>query len=365
MKNNYIKLFANCIVTKGASRSIVCDLQRTKFIFIPNSLADLFAENQAVNLTEVYSLIDDEDLIIFMEYIELLEVNELIFYCSEKELNQFPLLSMEWDYPATISNIIIDASKNSNHNYEKIINYLPSVNCRYIQIRFYDEVTIETLKKILVEVNNSFVQAIEFIVKDNPVFLSHEIILEFVNANKKIRSFTIHSSSQNKLIQNENYGFGVVFQIKQTINSSNHCGIINNNYFSINIESFTESQHHNSCLNRKISIDTKGNIKNCPSMNDSFGNIENTSLEEAVNHPNFKKYWDITKDQIDVCKDCEFRHICTDCRAFIEEPDNKYSNPLKCGYSPYTNEWEEWSTNPLKQKAITYYGMQELVQKDA
>ena len=49
----------------------------------------------------------------------------------------------------------------------------------------------------------------------------------------------------------------------------------------------------------------------------------------------------------------------------IEDPNNIYSKPLKCGYSPYTNQWEEWSTNPLKQQAIEFYGMQELVKKDA
>jgi hypothetical protein len=38
-----------------------------------------------------------------------------------------------------------------------------------------------------------------------------------------------------------------------------------------------------------------------------------------------------------------------------------YSKPLKCGYNPYTCEWEEWSTNPLKQKAIDYYGMREVL----
>ena len=65
-------------------------------------------------------------------------------------------------------------------------------------------------------------------------------------------------------------------------------------------------------------------------MSQSFGNIKDTTLEEALCHPDFKKYWNITKDQIEVCKDCEFRHICTDCRAYIEEPDNQYSKPLKC-----------------------------------
>ncbi len=99
-------------------------------------------------------------------------------------------------------------------------------------------------------------------------------------------------------------------------------------------------------------------------MSQSFGNIKNTNLEEALKHKDFKKYWNLTKGHIEVCKDCEFRYICTDCRAFTEQiyfdkNQRDISKPLKCGYNPYTTEWEEWSTNPLKQKAIQYYGIQE------
>lgn len=95
-------------------------------------------------------------------------------------------------------------------------------------------------------------------------------------------------------------------------------------------------------------------------MTESFGNIRDTTLKQAIEKPGFKKYWNITKDQISVCKDCEFRHICTDCRAYLEDPEDSFSKPLKCGYNPYTCEWEEWSLNPLKQKAIAYYGLLDL-----
>ena len=165
---------------------------------------------------------------------------------------------------------------------------------------------------------------------------------------------TLHISPQ---------GMGHIFFTKEIITSASHCGIISPDYFSIHIKTFTEAQLHNTCLNRKIAIDVDGNIKNCPSMPHSYGNIKDTTLKEALEHPDFKKYWYIHKDQIEVCKDCEFRYICTDCRAYLEDPDNLYSKPLKCGYNPYTCEWEEWSTNPLKQKAIEHYGMQELVEK--
>jgi SPASM domain peptide maturase of grasp-with-spasm system len=111
-------------------------------------------------------------------------------------------------------------------------------------------------------------------------------------------------------------------------------------YFTLNITSFTEAQKYNSCLNQKIAIDEEGMIKNCPSMKNSFGNIQNTTLQKAMKHQDFKKLWHINKNQIAICKDCEFRYICTDCRAFITEPDNLYSKPFKCTYNPYTTNWE-------------------------
>jgi SPASM domain peptide maturase of grasp-with-spasm system len=129
-----------------------------------------------------------------------------------------------------------------------------------------------------------------------------------------------------------------VFITQNSILNQNSCGIISSKYFSTNLQHFTEAQKHNTCLNRKISIDVNGEIKNCPSMAKSFGNIKDTTLAEAIEKPGFKDLWEINKDKVHVCKDCEFRYICTDCRAYLENPEDIYSKPLKCGYNPYTAE---------------------------
>jgi SPASM domain peptide maturase of grasp-with-spasm system len=92
-------------------------------------------------------------------------------------------------------------------------------------------------------------------------------------------------------------------------------------------------------------------------MKKSFGNVKDTKLEDAILKKNFKELWNITKNDIKVCKDCEFRHMCTDCRAYIEDPKDRHSKPLKCGYDPYKCEWEDWSVNPHKQKVIKYFGV--------
>jgi len=76
-------------------------------------------------------------------------------------------------------------------------------------------------------------------------------------------------------------------------------------------------------------------------MEQSFGNIKDITLEEALNKPGFKDLWGIRKDDIDVCKDCEFRYMCTDCRCIIKNPDDIYSQPAKCGYNPYIAKWSK------------------------
>lgn len=90
-------------------------------------------------------------------------------------------------------------------------------------------------------------------------------------------------------------------------------------------------------------------------MKRSYGHIDDTSLLQVVNQPDFQKLFHIKKEEILVCKDCEFRNICTDCRAYLEDHNNLYSKPLKCGYDPYTGEWHEWNLNPLRSKAMEFY----------
>jgi radical SAM protein with 4Fe4S-binding SPASM domain len=75
-------------------------------------------------------------------------------------------------------------------------------------------------------------------------------------------------------------------------------------------------------------------------MNLSFDNIKKEPLSVAISNKDFSALWYVNKDQIDICKDCEFRYVCTDCRVYIENHNNKkLSKPSKCKYNPYTATW--------------------------
>jgi SPASM domain peptide maturase of grasp-with-spasm system len=159
---------------------------------------------------------------------------------------------------------------------------------------------------------------------------NYAIIQKIIFYDAKIDSFTIFESTVAS----------IVFTTK-SINYNDGCGVVNKNHFVLNMMHFTESIKHNTCLNRKICFDSEGYIKNCPSMLRNFGNINEISLEEVIELPEFKYCWFINKDKIDVCQDCEFRHICTDCRAFIKNDQNIYSCPDKCHYNPYIAKWKD------------------------
>lgn len=355
----YFKLYSNCILVKGAKRSVISDLQHNKSHLINNDVYDILRKTQNHDVDSIYLEYGNDNKETLDEYFKFLE--GLGMYCTEGELNFYPELDLKFQTPNPITNCVLENILDINR-YDKIFSELDAARCECVELIFYDKITNIFLEELLAKLTKSIIKHVSLIIKQDD-----EKTLDFLKGIcvrfNRISSVSVHFAEKEDFVDVNN--LTKIFYSKKGLTGFQNCGKIGSDYFVTNLRHFTESQKHNSCLNRKISIDKDGNIKNCPSMKENFGNIKETTLEEALNHPNFKKYWNITKDQIDVCKDCEFRHICTDCRAYTENPDDQYSKPLKCGYDPYTNVWEEWSTNPLKQKAIEYYGMQELIKKDA
>jgi SPASM domain peptide maturase of grasp-with-spasm system len=354
-----VMLFDCCYPVKGANRSLICDTQRLEFEFIPNSLYDILVNHNGKTIEQIKQVYDNEYDEVIEEYFTFLEAKEFIFYTNDE--TNFPKSTPLFDLPSIIDNSLIDVGDYLSYSvFKHIITQLTDLGCRVIQIRSWStNRKFSEFVALLNALKGFNLDSIEIIwnLKDELLeeealrdfFLDYPVITRayFFN-NKENFDFEIKYTSSQRTI---------VSVSEKIVNSEKHCGVISPYYFALHPIAFLESQHHNTCLNRKISIDQNGNIKNCPSMTESYGNIKDTSLQEALNHPDFKKYWNITKDKISVCQDCEFRHICTDCRAYLENPDDIYSKPLKCGYNPYTCEWEDWSTNPLKEKAIKHYGM--------
>ncbi|WP_046757976.1 grasp-with-spasm system SPASM domain peptide maturase [Kordia jejudonensis] len=350
-------MHSNCIIVKGANRSTICDLQRNEVKLIPNDLQNLIEQYEGKTNEEIKAQYNESDYEVVDEYLNFLVEHEYAFFTNTPEF--YPKLNIEWFEASKITNAIIDINSDLEYDVIKVLSQLDDLNCKHVQIRFFNVIKFSIIIKLLDYLNEteSIVSSINFVVSFTKEFSVIKLV-ELFREQPRISSFLIYNHTKEDVIipLKENHT-KYIKCVTKNIKSASHCGVISQEYFVPNIKAYTESLQHNSCLNRKISIDTQGNIKNCPSMSESYGNIENTTLEEALHQKDFKKYWNITKDQIEICKDCEFRYICTDCRAYRENPEDNYSKPLKCGYDPYTNEWSDWSKNPLKQKAIEWYNL--------
>lgn len=106
-----------------------------------------------------------------------------------------------------------------------------------------------------------------------------------------------------------------------------------------NYSSYRFNMKYNPCWGGKIAVTKKGEIKPCIYSSIIIGNLFNNRMEEIF--PTILKYWSITKNKIEKCRDCEFRFVCFDCReiAFRETKNLFGSNPY-CRYDPYSGKWQ-------------------------
>lgn len=347
----YLKLFSCCQITRGASRALLMDIQRQSYWLIPLGLCTILEQCQTTEAEAILNACNDSDRQIVNEYFSFLIEHELAFYCdTREEADCFPEMDLTWSMPFAITNAVIEI-KNLQ-TLPGLSRFLEGHYIPCIQFALHQAFCcISELTEILNHLSPIKSKTRQLVLHYQPCLAFPELI-KICHQFPDIELLLVHSVPEP--LHWTEKGVTIIMS-SENINFSSNCGQVSDRHFNLGQEHYTEAQMHNTCLNRKISIDTEGNIRNCPSMKESFGNIHNTSLAEALNKPGFKKYWDITKDQISVCKDCEFRYVCTDCRAYLEQPGDIYSKPLKCGYDPYTCTWEEWSSHPMKQAAMAFY----------
>ncbi len=342
---NIYKFASNCIITKGIIRSTIIDLQKDKIYYISNNLADFLGKN-FFHKSEVPSN--------YKPIIDKMVAEQILLIINEDDLTLFPQASTTFESPCYINDIIIEF-KNIYHKFDKIVPQLEKLLCKNIEIRFYENsFNADYLQSIANLIENSIIECVEIYIPYDLYIKYRDETQKILKENIRLKTAYIHSVD-GEIFKDDSKCF-FTYQI---INSNKHCGKINEFNFNINSLTYLESLSHNTCLNKKISIDSEGEIKNCPSMLKSYGNIENTSLMSTLQIKEFKKYWDIKKEDVKECNNCEFRSICTDCRAYLEDPKDLYSKPLKCGYNILTGEWQNWSENPLKTNAIKYYSLTE------
>ena len=333
------KLFSNVIPVKGAKRSSLCDLQRGRIKLIPNSLFELLTGFPDQSLEAIKAAHEAADHAQIEAYFQFLLDNEWGFMCDDPSL--FPELDLDFEPPAHITNAIIDVDHQSNHPFPAIRDQLDELGCRSLQIRAFSEMSLDWLEMVLEVFQQSRLRNLEIWMPHRSEW-SESQWLNCIAGHPRLFRLVLYGASQARVLASGPHKtMGLLVTVTDVIDSHRHCGQVDRSYFISELYNFAEATQFNSCLHRKLAIDPRGQIRNCPSMTNHFGDVDRTPLAQVAQAPEFREVWKVTKDQVAVCKDCEFRYVCTDCRAFTRD-DDPFGKPLKCGYDPYTAQWQDW-----------------------
>lgn len=326
--NSYIKLYSCCIPVRGYNRGIIMDVQRNKYYPIPIALLGLLESEDSI-LQWKANTQDTQQVLILQEYIDFLIGNDLAFYVEQEEKELFPPLSLQWESPCYISRCIIEFGTIPLNNMRAIINQLNKGLCHTLICVFKDNTSLDSVYKVLNYVKRSYIQSVRVII-DSKSCVEAKVVQKILSEYPQISS--VHIFNQNK-----DCSQNLIFYHKSPLDSI--CPVLWPEMINC-LDHYIESQEYNTCLNRQISIDANGWIKNCPMMLKEFGNIENNSLLSVLQTNSFQILWKINKDSINICMDCEYRYMCSDCRCFITDSTNLYSQPTKCTYNPYICKWQ-------------------------
>lgn len=339
----YINVFANCIPVKGAKSAIICDLQRGNYFEIDMVLHEILENHSEKTIDQIIEFYGREYEDEILNQINQLLKEDLIHITTEPHL--FPKLDLTWEVPSVITNMIIEYGDYFEKREMEIVEDLNKLGVKHLELRFYSEVSYESLCRALQTIRKTKVSGIYLVLQD---FLGDDID-RFLIENQRIINILLLNVKSS---EHERYKDNNKVSVKKNKKVHDHSGgIIRPSAFKVNLELFTESQKFNSYLNRKLTILENGDVKNCPSMPEVLGNIQQSRLVQIFDSKkdDLIKDWSISIDEIKICKDCEFRYICPDTRAF-NKSDNVYSKSLNCHYNPYIGEWED---RVMSVKALT------------
>lgn len=121
--------------------------------------------------------------------------------------------------------------------------------------------------------------------------------------------------------------------------------------FFVDKKVYEQSRIWNNCWFGKITITSEGNVLPCIfARKQVAGNMREQTLEEIL-QKGMLKFWSLNYDHVDICKDCEYRYFCHNCRPWAYGfTGNLYAKSPKCTYDPYSGEWgkaEDLSINNL------------------
>lgn len=100
------------------------------------------------------------------------------------------------------------------------------------------------------------------------------------------------------------------------------------------------------CWAGRTAIAPNGDVFVCVGKREALGNVAANPLRPIAESDTMRSLWRITLDDVEGCRECEFRYACFDCRAFANLlTDDLRGRDPTCPYDPKTGRWQHGEIN--------------------
>lgn len=331
----WFRFFASCRIVAGQHSSAIYDLERSAIYDLPNAFLDILREVELIPLEQLPAMYDETRYRQIKQFMDKFVEKEIAFYTTEPE--RFPDIDLSWEMPRHITNAILEVDDPGSYPFATTVAQLNELSCQAIQIRLLRyfspaQMTDEILKALA----GTQISYCEIMAPTGDIPVAQWI--DLMDMQPRLRRVFVYAAAEDAVLYNDNDRFGrkiVAFRkdIRQDTNEK-----IRPERFSPNIISFTEAQSHNLGLNRKVAIDSLGNIRNYISHTHSFGHVNEQKLEMVINQPAFREKWFLSNDQIEDCKNCQYRYTCVS-NSDIRQENDKYYKTDMCTFNQQENTW--------------------------
>lgn len=286
----YLNLYAFCKIIEGKENFIICDFQKKSLKYIPDTLVSIINLLQTAEYEKVKEQFSDQKAI-FNSYVDFLISGKFAFFSDYRE--PFPEIQNDFETPEIINNSIIEYNFDS-YDLNKVLKELDQLYTKYVEIRLLSY-TLDNLDE-LVEI---FAKSKSYGFRSIVIYIPFLSTSESVAIYKRLKSFGkifkiifYNSPDEKTKVSAKNVLF-----IKNNAEEIRHTNF-NEKSIIIDLKYYFESQKKNPYYNKKVSIDSKGTIKNCIKNKSSFGNVTTQNISAIIDKDDFQEFWHISHDQI-------------------------------------------------------------------
>lgn len=318
-----ITLFKDLHIVDGYNRSIIHDFTRNKYYLIPKEWSRIISVfEKKINLNDLHEYIKSTKKSYLKELLEFLQSNEMIFDVDLNRIDDFPSLNLRYETPSNLDAISIDLSENNISNFIKLLSDNKFDYTRTFRIFISNQISLTEIK------------AVFELLKSRPPGMFTIYI------NEKYKKYSLEKHLKN-------HGICILEYSKNTFNDLVNHYTTSFPIYKTKMSQVSEAQNYNSFFNKSIFITKSGEITVAFDSKSGIYCLEDLiseriTIKELLKDRNFTILWNVKKDSIEICKDCELRYICIDSRT-PQKNNDTWSYETSCSYNPYISLWDNES----------------------